>query len=183
MTIFSVGSVSLSISQVNGLTLTSGDDHLYTHESYQNGGWHRAVIVKNQTMIALFIDARAWYMPCKTVALTGNLTLGGDMLGNFFSGEIDEMSIWGRAKTAIQVEESNGHTYTGLESGLLAYYHFNNVSITTSSFLVSQVSETNISFRPSDLYQHSAPSYVPSTLEIGNEVEIKVWPSYYLDSI
>ena len=174
MTIFTVGSVSLSVSQVNGLTLTIGDDHLQTYESYQNGGWHRAVIVKNQTMVALFVDSRAWYMPYKTVALTENLTLGGDMLGNYFSGEIDEMSIWGRAKTAAEVEESDGHTYTGLESELLAYYRFNNVSMTASSFLVSEVSETNISFQPSELYQHSAPSYLLSSLEIGNEVEIKV---------
>lgn len=174
MTILALGKLSLVINRIHGLMLIAGDEILKTHESYQNGGWHRAVITKNETTIGLFVDERAWWSPCKDISVTGNISLGGDQHGVLFSGEIDELSIWGRAKTTNEIRGSHGLVYSGFESELLGYYRFNNKSITASGFLVSEASESPILFSPSEMFQDSSPIYIPSTLEIGNSADIKV---------
>ncbi|TAF78175.1 MAG: choice-of-anchor D domain-containing protein [Bacteroidetes bacterium] len=64
-----------------------------------------------------------------------NVYLGGyDGSGNglnagandrFFNGQMDEVRIWNTARSAAQIQNSYNQNLTGTESGLVAYYPFN----------------------------------------------------------
>jgi hypothetical protein len=48
-----------------------------------------------------------------------------DGLGEFFNGSIDEFRFWNTARTQNQIRENMHLTFTGEETGLVAYYQFN----------------------------------------------------------
>ena len=45
--------------------------------------------------------------------------------GNYFTGQMDEMRCWNYARTLTQINNSKNCELTGDETGLLAYYNFN----------------------------------------------------------
>ncbi len=58
---------------------------------------------------------------------TNSLTVGGHSYdGNLFEGKIDEVQIWNIALTARQIRENMCKSLVGDESGLVAYYNFDN---------------------------------------------------------
>ncbi|HTA83912.1 MAG TPA: LamG-like jellyroll fold domain-containing protein [Bacteroidia bacterium] len=54
-----------------------------------------------------------------------NTLIGSYGYGNFFQGSIDEVRIYDHALTAYQVQNDMGHQICTPETGLLAYYTFN----------------------------------------------------------
>ncbi len=63
---------------------------------------------------------------------TGVLAIGVQDVGtcncNNFDGNIDELQIWNTARTQNQIRESMHLTLSGLESGLVSYYQFDETS-------------------------------------------------------
>ncbi len=55
------------------------------------------------------------------------LTLGrqGDFDGNYFGGDMDEVMVWNTALNATQINTAMSMGFAGSESGLVAYYKFN----------------------------------------------------------
>jgi hypothetical protein len=49
----------------------------------------------------------------------------------YFEGIVDEVRIWDTVRTQSEIQENMGNTLTGNESGLVAYYQFNEGSGTT----------------------------------------------------
>ncbi len=67
-----------------------------------------------------------------------SLWVGAYGTGFFFNGAIDEVRIWNYAKTATELNDSKNLSLAGNETGLIAYYQFNegtaagnNASVTT----------------------------------------------------
>ena len=62
--------------------------------------------------------------PCATNDIT---TLGtwGDANIRHFNGSMDEVRLWNFARTQAAVQADMKHELTGTESGLIAYYNFN----------------------------------------------------------
>jgi hypothetical protein len=56
---------------------------------------------------------------------TNSPTVGGLTTSRFLNGTLDEMRIWNVARTATQIADTYTCQATGSESGLLAYYRFN----------------------------------------------------------
>ncbi|MEO1260379.1 MAG: LamG-like jellyroll fold domain-containing protein [Bacteroidota bacterium] len=56
---------------------------------------------------------------------SGTLTIGKDMANRYFQGSIDEARVWSIARTANEIRENMHLTLQGDESGLAAYYQFN----------------------------------------------------------
>ena len=52
---------------------------------------------------------------------------------NFFQGSMDEVRVWGVARTEQQIRESMHRTLTGTETGLIWYWQFNEGSGTTAA--------------------------------------------------
>ncbi|HZW04020.1 MAG TPA: Ig-like domain-containing protein [Anaerolineaceae bacterium] len=55
---------------------------------------------------------------------TDPLRIGGTNGLGYFSGQIDEVRIWNRARTAEEIRDTLARTLTGSEANLAAYYRF-----------------------------------------------------------
>ena len=55
---------------------------------------------------------------------TGPLQLGSVARRDYFGGRLDEVQLWKRALSRAEVEPNMKQTLTGTESGLVAYYDF-----------------------------------------------------------
>ena len=60
---------------------------------------------------------------------TGEFAIGKQAPGNcdcnYFQGKIDEVRVWGIARTEQQIRENMHRTLTGTETGLISYWQFN----------------------------------------------------------
>ncbi|MFJ6662192.1 LamG-like jellyroll fold domain-containing protein [Streptomyces sp. NPDC091377] len=63
---------------------------------------------------------------------TALLHIGAKAHGPFFSGIIDEVRIWNRARGQSEIQEDRGHRLIGNEPGLAAYYRFDEGTGTTA---------------------------------------------------
>ncbi|OQX25389.1 MAG: hypothetical protein BWK80_15880, partial [Desulfobacteraceae bacterium IS3] len=61
----------------------------------------------------------------------GVLNWGGISLTSCFNGQIDEVRIWNVARTQAEIKQYMNTALTGAESGLVAYYNFDQTSGTT----------------------------------------------------
>jgi hypothetical protein len=71
----------------------------------------------------------------RTVARPGSLYQSGSPLYigrqgsscncNFFKGQVDELRIWNTVRTSNEISQNISAPLTGTETGLAAYYHFN----------------------------------------------------------
>lgn len=122
----SVSSRNPSIWFKNGfLHYDSSDEGKVTSVVTPLSIWYHVSWVKNGTSSILRVNG-------ETVLdenISGTLDLYGDYFigraDNYFKGLIDEVRIWNVARTAEQIRENMYNPLTGNESGLLAYYDFN----------------------------------------------------------
>ena len=93
--------------------------------------WHHVAMVYNDTTLKLYIDgieAASVNIPLayslQTSAQPYMIGASG-YGGEFFNGSIDEVKIWNIAKTPDQLLATKNCELQGTESGLIAYYKFN----------------------------------------------------------
>ena len=99
------------------------------------GQWYYVGLIFNGTTLMLGVDGelRASASVTKTLKLNNEpISIGSDE-GNqkFFNGKIDEVRIYDVPLTPNQMRENLYKAMTGNESGLVAYYNFDNTSGTT----------------------------------------------------
>lgn len=58
-----------------------------------------------------------------------NLTIGKTFRNEFFNGKIDEVRIWKVARSAKEIQRNRSKKLSGKESGLVAYYNFDQGTI------------------------------------------------------
>jgi len=138
-----------------GLAVTNGD--YYTIYSDQNswtaGTWyHVAATVDHVNGMKMFVNGVLQAStnpyansPCATKDMT---TLGtwGDANIRYFNGSIDEVRLWDFARTQAEVQADMNHEITGSESGLIAYYNFNQGLPAGSNSNVNVLNSTGSSF-------------------------------------
>lgn len=97
--------------------------------------WYHVAAVFDGTNMYLYING---VLDCSksitsaTVTSTGNFILGGQTNGaRMLDGQLDEFRIWTSARTSIQIRENMMNTLAGNESGLAAYYRFDQVDGST----------------------------------------------------
>ena len=111
--------------------------------SVTDGNWHHVVGTLGGNSIKIYIDG----VLENVVSTSGNInnTVNQVLIGNnqtfdtrLFNGNIDEVRIWNVARTAEQINGSKNCELQGNETGLVAYYKFNqgldaadNTAITT----------------------------------------------------
>jgi gliding motility-associated-like protein len=107
--------------------------------------WVHVAWVKNGTTYTIYrngveVDTRT--APSSVLLPNANFTIG--KLDNFFAGTLDEVRIWNTARTAQEITDNMSATLNGNETGLRAYYTFNqgtpdgtNTSITTVANLTA----------------------------------------------
>jgi len=108
--------------------------------------WHHIAGVFDGSTMKLYIDGVLVNSVAATGSVVSNVSIVKVFLGaanqssisNFFKGSLDEIRIWNVARTATQIQNSYLTELAGNETGLAAYYNFNqgiangtNTSITT----------------------------------------------------
>lgn len=93
--------------------------------------WHHVAVVVTTTSKQIYIDNK---LAVESTAdnntpydfTSGDLYLGYDkaVINRTFKGLIDEVRVWNVAKTATEIEAVSKQTLNGNESGLIAYYNF-----------------------------------------------------------
>jgi len=101
-----------------------------------DGNWHYIVGVYDNSNIILYVDGKQ-----ESINNVGSLTLNSNSnivtigtlfgYGYYWNGLIDEVRIWSVAKSAFQIRTDMTRTLSGNESGLIAYYRFDQKDGTT----------------------------------------------------
>ncbi len=118
------------------------DGTLYTYFSgalqgslyaVNQGEWTHVALVWDGSNIYFFINGVQdpnVYTLSSLPDCTNNLYLGwqGHFNNTHFDGNIDEVRIWEIARTELEIRDNMVRSISGYESGLLAYYNFDNIS-------------------------------------------------------
>ncbi len=115
-------------------------DNFFTLNKWTHVAWVKSgttyTVYKNGVQVATRTAPASVELP------VGNFWIG--KVDNFFGGALDEVRVWNTAKTAQEISSNLGLEYNGNETGLAAYYNFNqgtaagsNTSITTLNNLTT----------------------------------------------
>ena len=93
--------------------------------------FHHVAFIKNGSTLRLYIDGSAQGSTTDTTTAStknsSSLFLGRrGSNSNYFTGQIDEVRIWNFARTSAEIKAEMNLRLNGNESGLVAYYHFEN---------------------------------------------------------
>ena len=91
--------------------------------------WHHLSTTRNGNNCRLYIDGIEVGQATSTITpttTTSPLRLGYGEIHTYFQGQMDEVRIWNVARTQDQIRENLHLTLKGNETGLVAYYQFNN---------------------------------------------------------
>lgn len=118
--------------------------------TYTAGVWYHIAYTVTNTGYSIYANGAlvgsgsyAFNTPLFTDG-TSNMDIGHYNNLEFFNGSIDEVRIWNTVRTPTEIAANMSRTLTGSESGLVAYYNFNqgvananNAGITTLNDLAS----------------------------------------------
>ena len=99
-----------------------------------NSDWHHIAVVKNTNLannLEIYVDGALGATGTVNLNITSeNLLIGGRSYNNLapfelYEGNLDEVRIWNTARTATEINATKDCELLGNESGLLAYYTFN----------------------------------------------------------
>ncbi len=91
--------------------------------------WTQIAAVWNGTSFTFYINGvvEPTTNSSGTISGTENLNIGKSAnYGEPFSGMIDEVRIWNIARSQLAIQNTMGSSLAGNETGLIAYYNFNN---------------------------------------------------------
>jgi len=113
-----------------------GGADIYTTGSYDDGQWHHVAVVKNGESLKLYIDG---IFISETSPITDFVDPLDILIGKlkpnssdrFYNGKIDEVRIWTTNRSEEEVQNSMNYSLGGDETGLEAYWQFNENSGST----------------------------------------------------
>ncbi|WP_338768824.1 BspA family leucine-rich repeat surface protein [Bernardetia sp. ABR2-2B] len=124
-----------------------GDEITTTGVNYIDNQWHHIAAVKTTTQLLLYFDGVLVGSTASTTSINNNVYyyLGHLGSGNRrLSGALDEVRIWNVARSCSEINANINNELVGNETGLLAYYNFNqgvaggnNTTVTTLNDLTS----------------------------------------------
>ncbi|MEI3652133.1 MAG: LamG-like jellyroll fold domain-containing protein [Dolichospermum lemmermannii FEM_B0920] len=123
----SVGTNGISLFEHSGNYLPS----LLVHNTNLSGWNHVAIIYNNKTP-SLYLNGQFVKTGLTSTGIVHpSALLGG--LSNYgsFQGSLDEVRIWNKARTQAEIQADLNRTLTGSQSGLVAYYNFDEITGTT----------------------------------------------------
>jgi Concanavalin A-like lectin/glucanases superfamily/F5/8 type C domain len=131
-------SVALGLQQTSGkiqgeFVIGGTLRNILSLNAYNDNQWHHVACTYDGVNINLYVDGQLDNALAATGAVAANtsdMEIGRNIDGGGtqpFIGNIDEVRIWNVARTPAQILAALGTVLVGNESGLQAYYHFNNV--------------------------------------------------------
>ena len=116
---------------------SSGNETFFLSNSTLTAGkWNHIAIVRNGTSHQIYINGvldASLTGTARNISSTGLLHIG-DNSGSFFTkGSVDELRFWNTARTAAEISGNMYSELLGNETGLVAYYPFNQGTIAGSN--------------------------------------------------
>ena len=127
--------------------------------------WAHFAMTWDGTAVSAFVNGvqKATKMATTTVMQTARSTLViGGYPPAFFNGYIDEFRIWNVAHTAAEIMSTMNHTLVGNETGLTAYFKFDETTGTTAADSVTSAGHTAHAGTLMAASQAQLPTFVPS---------------------
>ncbi len=135
----------------------------------QTNTWYHIAGVYDNGNMTIYINGNPVGSASATqmVTSTSPLYIGASsgFGGRFFAGKIDEVRIWNVARTQTQIQENANLAMTGTESGLVAYYSFNEISGNSAPNTVASTSNSTGS-----LQGFSGNPWVPGFVTLGTDI-------------
>jgi len=110
-----------------------------TTTNFLGTGWHHVACVSDGAATKIYVDGilegTGGGVPSINSNLSAALHIGKDSrysTTRFFDGIIDEVRIWNTARTSMQIQENMFEELTGSETGLVAYYRFDEATGSTT---------------------------------------------------
>ncbi|MFK7935686.1 MAG: LamG-like jellyroll fold domain-containing protein, partial [Saprospiraceae bacterium] len=107
----------------------SNNPNIFSSTQVNNNAWQHVAFVKAGNTLHLYINGQLEGSTSDSttgdVTGTGVVNLGSRGLGLYAQMTLDELRFWNIARTATQINDFLDKELTGTESGLIAYYPFN----------------------------------------------------------
>ena len=121
---------------LNGTKLAFGignpDYSIISNAVINDGTWKHVAVTRTKSSGAISIyingvlDISGTSTNVNSLTAPTTLKIGGPQnIGSFFSGSLDDIRIWNYVRTAQQISGSMNNEMLGSETGLVAYYNFN----------------------------------------------------------
>jgi hypothetical protein len=131
---FRINSLKLEVALCNGTWTTYA-----TSITLRTNEWQHVALVKSGTTMFLYLNGTLVYQNSSVISTIASNTkfigFGGDPWdgstsqlspqSNLLAGGIDEVRVWGTARTQVQIQENMDLKIAGSTSGLLAYWDCN----------------------------------------------------------
>ncbi|OQW99139.1 MAG: hypothetical protein BWK80_63375, partial [Desulfobacteraceae bacterium IS3] len=112
---------------------------LFSDSTVSTGTWYHVAVTWGSGMkmyVNGVLQADTDANTSGIISSGNNLFIGSrDSSADHFNGQIDEVRVWNVARTQAEISQYKGVTLTGIESGLVAYYQFDEGSGTIASDL------------------------------------------------
>lgn len=164
-----------------------------------SGVWAHIAIVKTSNSIQLYHNGQpvsgsftqgSGVSPL--VSSTEKVTIGSYRMaaGNYdngFSGRIDEVRVWNVARTSNQIANNYQNVLSGSDTGLVAYYNFEQINTLLSDSLFNNgLLHQNLLNGVAQGSTHGKPTLVDNTFELsnyslGNDTTVCLNSPYVLD--
>ena len=100
------------------------------NDVFDDTNWHHIALVREGTVVTIYVDGAPQTTTGSihaTLSTSVNDTfyVGSRVNGEHWNGGIDEVRIWDHARTGAEILLDMNQELTGSESGLVAYYDFN----------------------------------------------------------
>jgi hypothetical protein len=135
--------------------------------SVNTGNWVHMAALKSGTSVVLYIDGvqdatgAIDRSPTVDRMRIGGLYQNGSMNSAYYlSGQVDEVRVWSTVRTIDQIRENMFRTLDGDESGLVAYYRFDQYNASDQTTLYNLVSD---SYRGTLTNMEAASDWVSSS--------------------
>lgn len=136
MTIFNYGNVNGVNNQIftlhlyNGIYIIGYFNDISTGYNINDGNWHHVAVSHDGTNTRIYVDGNLINTTAKTYNTNGyDFQIGTSFRNGSYlfdlSGSLDEIRIWNYARTLTEINDSKDCELTGNETGLVAYYQFN----------------------------------------------------------
>ncbi len=155
----------LAVTGVSTWVAETGDNALapnqWTHIAYTRTGTGAGThtLYVNGVAQTLTSDADYTFVDNSSDKVIGSGIAGG--VWQYFPGQIDEVRVWNTARTQAEIQDAMHHVLTGTETGLVAYYRFDEGSGTTTADLTANDNTGTLV---------NGPTWVTSTFPCANVI-------------
>ncbi|HNS17705.1 MAG TPA: T9SS type A sorting domain-containing protein [Bacteroidales bacterium] len=120
-----------------GITTTSGISNMYSQRSVPEGSWTHIAMTYDKDAgndnFRIYVNGTL----DQTASVTGEMVVGDGVLfigtpnrdTYGFNGMVDEVRLWNRARTELEIQQEMYRSLQGNEPGLAAYYDFSHTTL------------------------------------------------------